>query len=162
MDEVIFSPYFPVYWYGICILSLCYYWFCLFHVSCGVFISIVCLGCSLFPQHCLALNSWLSWLSFSVVWHCVFSAADHRECEEVQELPGDSNEAGLQWQPLLRHGNERAQPRQEPAGTWAYFIQFLSHLYSCRFASLLLNYYRINQLTKLITFKDVVSLFLIR
>lgn len=47
----------------------------------------------------------------------MFSAADRRECEEVQELPGDAHEAGLQWQPLLRHGHERAQPRQKPAGT---------------------------------------------
>lgn len=46
----------------------------------------------------------------------MFLAADHREREEVQELPGDANEAGLQWQPFLRHGHERAQPRQKPAG----------------------------------------------
>lgn len=53
----------------------------------------------------------------------VFPAADHREREKVQELPGDAHEAGLQRQPLLRHGHECAHPRQKSAGTWVHFIQ---------------------------------------
>lgn len=29
---------------------------------------------------------------------------DPGKCEEVQELPGDSDQAGIQWLPVCQHG----------------------------------------------------------
>ena len=38
------------------------------------------------------------------------------ECEEVQELPGDSDQAGLQWLTVTQHGQQRARTGPESAG----------------------------------------------
>ena len=70
---------------------------------------------------------WTSWFVGGGIFekiitkHILFSpvppSGDLGEREEMQELPGDADKAGLQWHPVPWHGQECPRACQESAGT---------------------------------------------